>query len=184
MSWLSGFLAQFTSFIYFQFIHRNIYQAPSAGFGFLTNSWKSKASGARSVVRLRLKFLREKKVLKFEVFPTAPTAAAAAKKSEEKMKVIPKSEGLILLKRFSTNGILRADAHFFLNLMKPIMKYKKPIFHLSYTRFYIYFISQQNFSFDFYRFSPLQSKMFDMFCSSHVIDLWACFENDFDKCEP
>ena len=30
----------------------------------------------------------------------------------------------------------------------------------------------------------LQNEMLGMFGSSHVIDLWACSQNDFDKCEP
>lgn len=46
--------------------------------------------------------------------------------------------------------------------------------------------SQKYFSLDFLEISPPLSaaEMLGMFCSSHVIDLWACFENDFDKCEP
>lgn len=146
MSWLSGFLAQFTSFIYFQFIHRNIYQAPSAGFGFLMNSWKSKASGARSVVRLRLKFLREKKSARVWSFSNSTNSGGSSEKKRRENESNPQERRVNFAETLFDERHLESRRTFFLESHETYHEIQKAnISSLIYEILYLFYFTAEFF---------------------------------------
>lgn len=78
-------------------------------------------------------------------------------------------------------GILRTDAYFLLKSHETYHEIQKANISSHIGIFYFLFRSTEKFVVFFVRFPAL--KMLGMLGSSHVIDLWGCFENDFDKCE-
>lgn len=109
-------------------------------------------------------------------------------------KVIPTSEGLILANRFfffcdESLSLENRRTFFASNLVKPIMKYKKSIFHPACMNsgfpFISYIATKTKISLDSHRFFFFYyRRCFGVFNVHLVIDLWACFENDFDECVP